>query len=114
MTEIVLTETAKIIVRAECYEPWWFDKGGREYKSIHSGEIELSKPKWVHTGTWHDKIEGAIKELAKIKVLNRVEQATLAEYLNAVQAEIKELLKGLADVEEFHFGGVTFKVIEHD
>jgi hypothetical protein len=114
MTDILLTETTKLVADERSYAPYWYDAGGREYRSLQTGELALSQPKWVHTGTWHDKIESAIMELARHRVISRLEQATLAEFLSAQQAEIKAMMEGLANIESFHVKGVTFKVIEHD
>lgn len=81
MSKIVINNESYLLQDDDQYMPYYFKKGGDMVRNPKTGETKPSEDKWIHTGTYHTSLQGAIKELAKVKVLSKEEYAFLQEYV---------------------------------
>ena len=72
-----------------------YDAGGNEYRSPKTGSIEVSSPKWKHTGQYYSSIRSAVMEVVKQEASSKSKD--LKEFLTSYENMSKMLLESIGD-----------------
>lgn len=92
MTTINLNEKAKIEFDGYSYTPHIFRKGGEEYFDPKTSTRKLTLDKWVDSECYFSSLKEALKYIARQLTLDKVEYASLKEYLDVFESNMKELV----------------------